>query len=93
MLIDDRNCQMTYRDARIFGEEYFKNMTAHALTLIVTENTAASVLIYIQALRNQLVPILLDKKTDKEQLAAIIEKYRPEYTALPASFGWHSGER
>ena len=72
MLIDDRNCQMTYRDARIFGEEYFKNMTAHALTLIVTENTAASVLIYIQALRNRLVPILLDKKTDKEQLAAII---------------------
>ena len=61
MLIDDRNCQMTYRDARIFGEEYFKNMTAHALTLIVTENTAASVLIYIQALRNQLIPFPLSK--------------------------------
>lgn len=92
MLVDDRNCQMTYREARIFGEEYFKNMTARALTLIVTENTAASVLIYIHVLRNQLVPMLLDKKTDREQLSVIIEKYRPEYIALPVSVHWYPGK-
>ena len=42
-----------------------------------------SVLTYIQSLRHDLVPILMDKKTNHEQLMGIIDKYRPEYAAVP----------
>lgn len=92
MLIDDKGSQMTYREAREFGRYYFDTAAARSLILIVTENTIGSVLTYVQALRHDLVPMLLDKKTDQGQLSGIIQKYRPEYMAVPESCGMQPGE-
>lgn len=93
MLVDDRNQSMTYREARLFGEEYFNQVTARSLLMMVTENTIGSVLTYIHALRHNLVPMLLDKKTEKSRLAVIAEKYRPEYVAVPENLEWQPGTK
>ena len=92
MLLDDKGGSITYGEARTFGEEYFGNTAERSLILIVTENTMESVLTYVQALRKNLVPMLMDKKTEHTQLMNIIRKYRPEYAAVPGTCGMHPGE-
>ena len=92
MMIDDRNHQMTYREAKIFGQKYFEGVKRRTLMLLIKENSIGSVLMYIHALRHDLVPMLLDKKIDREQLRIITHQYRPEYAAVPETFDWHFGE-
>lgn len=83
MLIDDQGRSVTYREAEQFGEEYFGNLRQETLIAILVQNTIGSVLIYMNALRHHLIPLLLDSKTDLNRFVEIVEKYKPEYIALP----------
>lgn len=92
MLMDDKGSTVTYGEARLFGKTYFGGASERSLILLITENTMGSVLTYIQSLRHDLVPILMDKKTNHEQLMGIIDKYRPEYAAVPEKYMMHPGK-
>ena len=92
MLMDDKGSTVTYGEARLFGKTYFGGASERSLILLITENTMGSVLTYIQSLRHDLVPILMDRKTNHEQLMGIIDKYRPEDAAVPEKYMMHPGK-
>lgn len=82
-VIDDSGEQLTYGDLCNAIKEFGKHLTYRTLIFILAENSHGSLLGYLSALSNRIVPLILSNKTEKSLFDILYEKYQPEYLWLP----------
>lgn len=83
LLISDCGLRLTYGEAQQIGEEITERMKPRSLMLILCSNTPGFVLIYLNAIRAGMVPLLLDAKSSREDYQRIAGIYQPDYVAAP----------
>ena len=88
MLLDDRGAIATYGDLDEFSRRTAGRMKSRSLLFILCGNSIGSVFTCFAALRNRVVPRLLNRqimedKARREMLGELMEEYRPKYLALP----------
>lgn len=88
MLIDDEGGLAAYGDLDDFCRRIAGRMKSRSLLFLLCGNSIGSVFSYFVALRNGIVPLLLngrimDDESQREMLEGLLKDYRPEYFALP----------
>lgn len=83
-VIDDSGVRLTYGDLCRSSAEFAARLPYRTLIFILAENCAGSLLGYVAALSNRVVPLILSNKTEHSLFKALYEMYRPEYLWLPA---------
>ena len=88
MLLDDRGTIATYGDLDAFSRRTAGRMKSRSLLFILCGNTIGSVFSCFAALRNRVVPLLLNRQIMEDtarrgMLRELMEEYRPEYLAVP----------
>lgn len=83
--VDDSGDILTYGDLCYFSEEFGHVIDHRTLIFILAQNTNASLLGYIGALCNKIVPLIISYSTDKELYDRFVSIYSPEYIWAPIS--------
>nr|MCR5282143.1 AMP-binding protein [Lachnospiraceae bacterium] len=83
-LISSDGSTFTYAELDLEVKKLQANLTPGKLAFCLCENSPASVMGYLACLNNRTVPLLLDKKIDRELLAHLLTVYHPDYLYLPA---------
>ena len=81
--IDDSGRAVTYGDICGFSKEFTKHLPERSLIFILSENCIGSLLGYISALSNRIVPLIISAATEEGLYSHLYETYRPEYLWLP----------
>ena len=81
--IDDDKNTVTYQGVLDFCHTYSKNLKRRSLLFLLCQNAAGAVINYLACLENDIVPLLLNASMDEELLAALCQKYKPEYLCIP----------
>lgn len=88
--IDDSGEILTYGDLCYFCEEFGKQIEHRTLIFILAQNTNASLLGYIGALSNRIVPLVLSSAMDRVLYDRFVSMYCPEYLWVPEYFAEES---
>lgn len=83
--VDDSGDILTYGDLCYFSEEFGHVIDHRTLIFILAQNTNASLLGYVGALCNKIVPLIISYSTDKELYDRFVSMYSPEYIWAPIS--------
>lgn len=89
--IVENDRRFTYREIFEKGDALYHGL-AHGVVLILCERNSAFVAAYLGALRNGLVPLLIDAASTAHAIQRTIEAYRPAYVfgkTLLAPEGYH----
>ena len=78
-VIDDSGESLTYGDLCDFSEEFKKHLPQRSLIFLMAENRNGSLLGYLGALSNGIVPLILSAKTEDSLYTNLKDKYRPAY--------------
>lgn len=81
--VDDSGQSVTYGDLCDFSQKFAKQLPSRSLIFILSENRIGSLLGYIGALSNRVVPLILSAATEEGLYNNLYEKYQPEYLWLP----------
>lgn len=81
--IDDSGMQVTYGDLCDFSKEFARHLPTRSLIFILSENKIGSLLGYVAALSNHIVPLILSAKTEKGLYEQLRDRYLPEYLWVP----------
>ncbi|WP_283680974.1 AMP-binding protein [Parablautia sp. Marseille-Q6255] len=84
--LDDRGISLTYRELEQWTMRRKEDcgLRPRSLAFVLCENSVGSALGYLTFLRAEIVPLLLDRKIDRDLLDHLMEVYRPEYLYYPA---------
>lgn len=83
-VIDDSGDSLTYGDLCNYSKEFAEALSYRTLIFILSENCNGSLLGYISALDNHIVPLILSNKTEQSLFDMLYEKYQPEFLWLPS---------
>lgn len=83
--IDDSGRSITYGDICDFSQEFAKHLPQRSLIFLLAENRIGSLLGYIAALSNRIVPLIISAATEEGLYNHLYELYQPEYLWLPES--------
>ncbi|MEG1139431.1 MAG: AMP-binding protein [Lachnospiraceae bacterium] len=75
--------QITYQEAEEFSREFGTYMPRRALVFLLCDNSLGSLLGYLSCLKNNRVPLLLEKHIHKGFLDQLIAEYHPAYIYAP----------
>ena len=81
--IDDSGQSITYGEICDFAKEFAKHMPQRSLIFLLSENRIGSLLGYISALSNRIVPLIISAVTEEGLYNHLYELYEPEYLWLP----------
>lgn len=82
-VIDDSGEQLTYGDLCVFSQEFKKHLPERSLIFLLSENRNGSLLGYLAALNNGIVPLILSARTEESLYATLFGLYQPEYLWVP----------
>ncbi len=85
-LICDKFGKFTYNDLISEALKLKKIVPAGSFVVLVSDNSILSVIFYISLMRNNNVILLIDSKTSKEKILAIIKNYKSPYLICPSEF-------
>ena len=90
-LVSSKYGNIKYRN--IIENEYKlkKIINKRSLILIISTNSIAPIITYIFSTRNNCVVMLIDNKTEKENVENIINKYQHDFIVLPEE--WHKNSK
>lgn len=74
---------ITYQEVAKFSEDMKKATSERGLVFSFCENSAGSALGYVSFLRNHIVPLLLDSRSDRELVDRLLKIYQPGWLWLP----------
>lgn len=83
--VDDSGRRVTYGDLVDFAKLYGKVLPRRTLIFILSENSIGSLLGYVAALSNRIVPLILSAKTEYGLYQNLYSLYCPEYQWMPKS--------
>ena len=81
--VDDSGQSITYGDICDFSKEFAKQLPRRSLVFILSENCIGSLLGYIAALSNRIVPLIISAATEEGLFNHLFELYKPEYLWMP----------
>lgn len=81
--IDDSGRRITYGDLVAFSTEFAQVLPRRTLIFVLAENSIGSLLGYIGALANHIVPLILSAKTEESLYTNLYGLYGPEYVWMP----------
>lgn len=81
--IDDSGRSVTYGEICEFSIEFAKHLPQRSLIFLLSENCIGSLLGYIAALSNRIVPLIISAATEEGLYNHLYELYQPEYLWLP----------
>lgn len=81
--VDDSGRSVTYGDLCDFSQDFAKQLPSRSLIFILSENRIGSLLGYVGALSNRIVPLILSAATEEGLYNNLYEKYQPEYLWMP----------
>ncbi len=82
-VIDDSGQSVSYGDICDFSNEFAKHLPQRSLIFLLSENCIGSLLGYVAALSNHIVPLIISAATEEGLYHHLYELYRPEYLWLP----------
>lgn len=80
--VDDSGQSVTYGTLCDFVNEFGYLVPSRSFIFILSENTVGALCGYIGALANNIVPLIISSRTDKELYNRIYSIYQPEYLWL-----------
>lgn len=83
--IDDSGRKVSYGDIVDFVKSFGELLPRRTLIFILSENSIGSLLGYVAALSNRIVPLILSAKTETGLYQNLYSLYRPEYLWMPKS--------
>lgn len=81
--IDDSGCSITYGEICDFSQEFANHLPQRSLIFLLSENRIGSLLGYIAALNNYIVPLIISAATEEGLYNHLYELYQPEYLWMP----------
>ena len=84
-IITAEGMTITYRQLDAYVQELAEQFDHRTMAICLCENSPASVIGYLTCLNSRVVPLLLDKKIDRDLLAHLLERYQPEYLYVPTA--------
>ena len=81
--IDDSGRSVTYGEICDFSIDFAKFLPQRSLIFLLSENCIGSLLGYISALSNRIVPLIISAATEEGLYNHLYELYQPEYLWLP----------
>ncbi len=91
-VMDDSGAKWTYGELCGFAEEFAHVMPKRTLLFILAENTIDSLLGYVGALSNGMVPLVISRNTDEELYRRFREIYSPAYIWEPTEMAAQAGD-
>ena len=92
--IDDSGRRVTYGDLCDFAKEFAIHIPSRSLIFILSENKIGSLMGYVAALSNRIVPLIISAKTEEGLYTHLRDRYRPKYLWVPSemavSFGYEA---
>ncbi len=82
--LDDRGQKLTYGELQAYADTLGGQMKARSLAFCLCENTVGSPAGYLAMLHNAVVPLLLDRKIDRDLLQDLLDHYQPAYLYYPS---------
>ena len=84
-VIDDSGRSVSYGEICDFSKEFAKHLPQRSLIFLLSENRIGSLLGYIAALSNHVVPLIISASTETGLYNHLYSLYQPEYLWLPES--------
>ena len=84
-VVDDSRRSVAYGDLVKFSSEFCCVLPRRTLIFILSENSIGSLLGYVAALSNRIVPLILSAKTEIGLYQNLYRLYCPEYLWMPKS--------
>ena len=81
--IDDSGHSVTYGEICDFANEFSKHLPQRSLIFLLSENCIGSLLGYISALSNRIVPLIISAATEEGLYNHLYDLYQPEYLWMP----------
>ena len=81
--VDEKNNTYFYNDLLNDVKEFNQHTNNRSIILIIGSNSYEVMVAYVHSIRNKLVPILIDDKTDVQYIEKIVKQYFPEYIYIP----------
>ncbi len=82
--IEDSGRQVTYGDLCDFAKEFAIHIPSRSLIFILSENKIGSLLGYVAALSNRIVPLIISAKTEEGLYTKLRDRYCPKYLWVPS---------
>ncbi|MFA7116521.1 MAG: AMP-binding protein [Bacteroidales bacterium] len=82
-VVDDNKEYVTYGDLCDFSKKISKVLSERTLIFIFAENSIGSLLGYVSALTNRIVPLIISRNTDKALYGRFYKMYNPKYLWIP----------
>lgn len=82
-LITDNGETITYKKLLGEADYLYNNVKDRSVLFLVCKNCIESVCAYIGALRNGLVPVMINSSVDKELYRNLYKSYKPRYVCAP----------
>lgn len=82
-LIDSEGQQVSYGDITNFAAEFYSVLEERTVIFVLNRNSAGSVMGYLGAMINHIVPLMLGASMDTELLHTLVEMYCPKYIWKP----------
>lgn len=83
-VISETGTLLSYKELDDRGHELAEAVGGRCLIFIMCRNEVGSLLGYISAINNNIVPLMLNDKVDISFLVDLLNKYKPEYVWAPA---------
>lgn len=90
-IVDDSKDSVTYGDLCDFSDNFSIVLPERTLIFILAENTIGSLLGYVAALSNRIVPLMLSRNTDFSLYERLRDLYNPKYLWLPEDMAVNFG--
>ncbi|MCQ2523867.1 MAG: AMP-binding protein [Lachnospiraceae bacterium] len=75
--------KITYAELSEYVNKSSEKLESRKLAFVLCENSPASLISYLVCLNKRIVPLLIDKKIDKDLLENLLKTYDPDYLFVP----------
>jgi acyl-coenzyme A synthetase/AMP-(fatty) acid ligase len=82
-VITDTGLRVTYEELDAWADALYSKINHRSLLFCFCENSLGSLVGYVSCLKNNMVPLLIDKDLDGGFLRGLLDAYKPEYLYLP----------
>lgn len=82
-IIDDSGTSLTYEQLLDASQELFSHINERSLMFILCRNAISSIIGYVSALNNHVVPLLLNADLEAGAISQLLTQYGPKYIWAP----------
>lgn len=86
-VITDRGERISQIELRGLTDDFGKHVPERSLILLLCNNEIGSLIGYIGAIENKIVPIMIDAEKDVDSVKKLLEVYKPNYIWMPTAKG------